>query len=246
MEAWRDELYHYAKGETAKNHKYIRKEGNRYIYADDNKGSTKNKSGIGNWLSGTANSVGNWVSGAANSVSSFVQNVTDPAVVKEYQKLSAAKTKLNDYKNKNAEWVADYKKAQETLKSGTERIVKRYNLTHDTTEEINVDDLLSELYHEYWIQKEPSGARFRALMSNFLYDLGTKTDKRDFYENMAENFDYDSLYTVLSKSDSYRNYKSDIRFYEDMVEKHESRLKELKHTELSHGCLGDTAIIHRF
>lgn len=34
MEAWREELYHYAKGSTAKDHKYIRKEGNRYIYEE--------------------------------------------------------------------------------------------------------------------------------------------------------------------------------------------------------------------
>lgn len=37
METWREELYHYAKGSTAKDHKYIRKEGNRYIYKEDEK-----------------------------------------------------------------------------------------------------------------------------------------------------------------------------------------------------------------
>ena len=40
METWREELYHYAKGETAKNHKYIRKEGNRYIYEESKKSSS--------------------------------------------------------------------------------------------------------------------------------------------------------------------------------------------------------------
>lgn len=47
MEAWRNELYHYAKGETAKNHKYIRKEGNRYIYTEPKSGS-KNGSTVRN------------------------------------------------------------------------------------------------------------------------------------------------------------------------------------------------------
>lgn len=32
---------HYAKGQTAKKHKYIRKEGNRYIYPDDDKGKSR-------------------------------------------------------------------------------------------------------------------------------------------------------------------------------------------------------------
>ena len=36
MESWRREFYHSAKGTTWSDHKYIRKEGNRYIYKDDN------------------------------------------------------------------------------------------------------------------------------------------------------------------------------------------------------------------
>ena len=32
MEAWREELYHSAKGTEWKNHKYLKKEGNRYYY----------------------------------------------------------------------------------------------------------------------------------------------------------------------------------------------------------------------
>ena len=37
MEAWREELYHSAKGSVWKDHKYVRKDGDRYIYnvADD-------------------------------------------------------------------------------------------------------------------------------------------------------------------------------------------------------------------
>lgn len=35
MESWKEELYHAARGVEWKNHKYIRKIGNRYIYPDD-------------------------------------------------------------------------------------------------------------------------------------------------------------------------------------------------------------------
>ncbi len=34
METWREELYHSAKGSTWKNHKYIRKDGKKYIYKE--------------------------------------------------------------------------------------------------------------------------------------------------------------------------------------------------------------------
>lgn len=36
MEAWREELYH---GREWKHHKYLRKEGNRYIYENDQRKS---------------------------------------------------------------------------------------------------------------------------------------------------------------------------------------------------------------
>lgn len=56
MEAWREELYHYAKGSTAKDHKYIRKEGNRYIYKEDDKKVSGNavQNGVQNAISGSS------------------------------------------------------------------------------------------------------------------------------------------------------------------------------------------------
>lgn len=71
METWREELYHYAKGSTAKDHKYIRKEGSRYIY-EESSGANKSKSGIGDWLNNAANSVGNTIGNAVNAVTDAV------------------------------------------------------------------------------------------------------------------------------------------------------------------------------
>lgn len=70
MEAWREELhedlYHAFKGREWKNHKYIRKEGNRYIYPEDLKNG-KNKG----WLSDAANAISNTASSVASTVGTY-------------------------------------------------------------------------------------------------------------------------------------------------------------------------------
>lgn len=70
METWREELhedlYHAFKGREWKNHKYIRKEGNRYIYPEDLK-KGRNKG----WLSDAANAVSNAASSVASTVGSY-------------------------------------------------------------------------------------------------------------------------------------------------------------------------------
>lgn len=82
MEAWReelhDDLYHSFKGQEWKHHKYIRKEGNRYIYPEDAKSSSKPQKG---WISDTVSSIGNAaatvgaaVSNAATSVANAVSD----------------------------------------------------------------------------------------------------------------------------------------------------------------------------
>lgn len=75
METWREELhadlYHTFKGREWKNHKYIRKEGNRYIYPEDIKPSSKSQKG---WVSDTVSSIGNAAATAATSVGTAVSN----------------------------------------------------------------------------------------------------------------------------------------------------------------------------
>lgn len=81
MEAWREELhadlYHSFKGQEWKHHKYIRKEGNRYIYPEDVKSSSKSQKG---WVSDTVSSVGNAAATVATSVGSAVSTAASNVV----------------------------------------------------------------------------------------------------------------------------------------------------------------------
>lgn len=90
MGAWREELYHYAKGSTAKDHKYIRKEGNRYIYAEP-KGGT-NKSGIGDWFNG----VSSQVSSAVSNIGYALHNTLHPEDKQRLQELEAEHAKIEE------------------------------------------------------------------------------------------------------------------------------------------------------
>lgn len=76
MEPWREELhedlYHAFKGREWKNHKYIRKEGNRYIYPEDLK-KGRNKG----WLSDAANAISNTASSVASTVGTYATTATN-------------------------------------------------------------------------------------------------------------------------------------------------------------------------
>lgn len=78
MERWREELYHSAKGQVWKNHKYIRKEGKRYIYKQTAKAVSKElKNEI---LPMASNAVGNYAYGAANYYSDRAISIGKEAV----------------------------------------------------------------------------------------------------------------------------------------------------------------------
>lgn len=66
MESWKEELYHAARGVEWKNHKYIRKIGNRYIYPEDLKKSP-NGSSSGSTITRGGNSVLNTQTSATGS-----------------------------------------------------------------------------------------------------------------------------------------------------------------------------------
>jgi hypothetical protein len=250
MEAWRDELYHYAKGETAKNHKYIRKEGNRYIYADDNKGSTKNKSGIGNWLSGAANSVGNWVSGAANSVASTIQNATDSKVIAAKQRLDNAKRQLEILKTNNSDLVSDYTTNKNTVQTKVKNSLRKYNITNGSKLDISIDGIVNNAVFAYkQALKNPD------IVSQIAIFWAIRDTLQEQYPEIANVFEGEdmmkTLYYLAENNAKYNQYQSDLRYYTELVASYEKEYDKLKHSdvysqELFHGCLGGTAVIHRF
>lgn len=250
MGYWRDELYHYAKGETAKNHKYIRKEGNRYIYADDNKGSTKNKSGIGNWLSGTANSVGNWVSDAANSVASTIQNATDSKVIAAKQRLDNAKRQLETLKTNNSDLVSDYTANKNIVQTKVKNRLRTYNITNGSKLDISIDGIVNNAVFAYkQALKNPD------IMSQIAIFWAIRDALQEQYPEIANVFEGEdmmkTLYYLAENNEKYNQYQSDLRYYTELVAACEKEYDKLKHSdvysqELSHGCLGGTAIIHRF
>ena len=81
MEYWRAELYHSAEGQTWKKHKYIRKEGDRYIYEENENqnGGSSSSGGVLGALKGVAKKVSNAASDTAKSVSNKVSEVASNA-----------------------------------------------------------------------------------------------------------------------------------------------------------------------
>lgn len=238
MEAWREELYHYAKGETAKNHKYIRKEGNRYIYAEDNKSSTKNKSGIGNWLSGAANSVGNWVSGAANSIGNWasnaakdVANTLDPKVAEakaQLDKVKAEYAKFRGETGKNEFW-----KNRETMYN--EAVQQIIDMGANESEAAAIVQTTIAGKHEEVDKFIANRSWYKEWVSAHLYNGPVMDDV------LKPIIDDDYMAQWLRKDNEYK----------EKIKKWEEEYESLKHMDLcspyiSHGCLGGTAIIHRF
>lgn len=243
MEAWREELYHYAKGSTAKDHKYIRKEGKRYIYAEPS-GANKSKSAIGDWLNNAANSVGNWVSGAANSVSSFVQNATDPKVIAAQKDLRNAELGLAKTKTNYKDIISNYETAKKNAQNGLEAGFREYNRIHSDNKTVDFDSLFEKMYDKYWREKEPVGAALSTMIKHLLWDE---------YKYVADNIDDDTvayLGLVLQYRDKYSEYQQEARKWEALIQERKAKLDSLKHSEpespdLYHTAIGGTLIITR-
>lgn len=210
MEAWKEELYHYAKGETAKNHKYIRKEGNRYIYADDNKGSTKNKSGIGNWLSGAVNT-------AKNAFGSAVEGTIDIA--------NSVGTAINDTLHPDDKQIREERAEVDRQVAAAQTKLKE--LIYEAMEYAATHDGVDDVYFDKDKPKDP--ALFDANFQNIKSGKWNKWSQGSVFMDAVRA--YNEWQNALKRRD-----------YLDGLLKH----SDADSLYISHGCLGGTAIIHRF
>lgn len=200
MEYWRDELYHYAKGETAKNHKYIRKEGNRYIYAEDKKNASEVYTSRDSTDIKTADgySGASWAkkltSMAATSGTSM-QKVYDALVNAAGADKSSVLAVKNAISNGSAKATAD-----ETSISQNTIIYTAVSKLLENNPNMSDDRL-------YWAYKNLLGAVANNLPGGL-----------EFLNPLA-------------------------RQYHRLVD---VKYSDINSPSISHGCLGGTAIIHRF
>lgn len=200
MEYWREELYHYAKGETAKNHKYIRKEGNRYIYADDN----KNTSGVYTSRDRTDTKTAGGYSGASWAKKLTSMAATSGTSMKKvydafYNAMGADKSSILAVKNAILNGTATAISDETSISQNTiiyTAVSKLLENNHNMS-----DDQLYEAY-------------------------------RDLVGAVANNLPggADILNPVAREINKTLNVKH----------------SDANSPSISHGCLGGTAIIHRF
>ena len=219
MEAWREELYH---GKEWKNHKYIRKEGNRYIY-EEPKGNSRNKSGIGDWINNAANAVGNWVSTAARDVA----NAIDPKVVAIQTKLDKVKKEYSDFRGETS--VNVYWKKREQL----------YNDSVKAITDLGATDGEARRLVDLAIVNDTNTIN-KILNNSVWYTKLSLTNKSKI----------DDILIPVIQMDKMSEWKEKDSAYKEEIKRLEEELESVKHSdtytkELYHTAIGGTLIITR-